>query len=87
VLAQYGVAALSLAVLAWRQPTEATREPAGQRPLLERRALTWAALAFACTAWLASYAEGKELLSMLAVELVGVGLLLLSRRMRADRAA
>jgi len=90
VLAQYGVAALSLLVLVWRRPADAqpTHAPAAQLATRARGVhLMWAVLAFACTTWLASYAELKELLSMLAVELVGVGLLLLSRRMRAGRAA
>lgn len=88
VLAQYGVAALSLLVLAWRRDARAQPGPdAAPQPPLRGASIAWALLAFACTAWLASYAEGKELLSMLAVELVGVGLLLLSRRMRAGRAA
>jgi APA family basic amino acid/polyamine antiporter len=86
VLAQYGVAALSLLLLAWRPAaTQGTPEQASAKA--RRAYVAWAVLALGCTAWLASYAELKELLSMLAVELVGVGLLLLSRRMRAGRAA
>jgi amino acid transporter len=99
VLAQYGIAALSLLVLVWRsgraaqessavQGTRAAphtaREPAS---VFGGAHLAWALLALVCTAWLASYAELKELLSMLVVELLGVGLLLLSRRLRAGRAA
>jgi APA family basic amino acid/polyamine antiporter len=114
VLAQYGVAALSLLVLVWRSgraaqvasavqgmrpaagaaPPSVARAPEGAlRPAREpasalgRAHSVWALLALACTAWLASYAELKELLSMLAVELLGVGQLLMSRRLRAGRAA
>jgi amino acid transporter len=86
VLAQYGVAAVSLLVLSWRRQSDAGDAP--QRSQAARRAhAAWAVLALVCAIWLVSYASANELWATLAIEVFGIGLLALSQRLRAQRTA